>query len=116
MKIYTKTGDKGQTSLASGSRVSKKDPRVAAYGEVDTLNSWVGLLITQLQDPRNNLSQKEAITHLIASLTRIQNQLFSLGSEVACDTPAAAKRITSPIQHEHTKACLLYTSPSPRDS
>ncbi|MCS6972469.1 MAG: ATP:cob(I)alamin adenosyltransferase, partial [Leptospiraceae bacterium] len=48
MKIYTKTGDRGETSLFGGGRVSKSDPRVEAYGEVDELNSFVGLLIAEL--------------------------------------------------------------------
>ena len=42
--IYTKTGDKGETSLASGARVAKTDARIEAYGTVDELNSWIGLL------------------------------------------------------------------------
>ncbi len=103
MKIYTKTGDKGQTSLASGSRVQKNDPRVVAYGEVDSLNSWVGLLITQLQFPQTNLRQKNSMSELVKSLTIIQNQLFSLGSEVSCDTLEAARRIQSPISIDDIK-------------
>ena len=43
MRIYTKTGDEGDTALFDGTRVSKNDPRVSAYGEVDELNAWLGL-------------------------------------------------------------------------
>ena len=50
MKIYTKTGDKGQTSLATGQRVSKTDKRIEAYGTADELNSFVGLLRVQLPE------------------------------------------------------------------
>ena len=68
MKIYTKTGDKGLTSLANGQRVSKTDARIEAYGTADELNSFVGLLRSKLpeteQEPMNN----------------IQNKLFNLGA------------------------------------
>jgi len=73
MKIYTKTGDKGQTSLANGKRVSKTDLRLECYGTADELNSWVGLLRA-----RTNNYQEQ--------LDRIQNLLFNLGARLA-DTP-----------------------------
>jgi cob(I)alamin adenosyltransferase len=70
MKIYTKTGDKGQTSLANGKRVSKTDLRLECYGTADELNSWVGLLRA-----RTNNYQEQ--------LDRIQNLLFNLGARLA---------------------------------
>ena len=73
MKIYTKTGDKGQTSLANGKRVSKTDFRLECYGTADELNSWVGLLRA-----RTNNYQEQ--------LDRIQNLLFNLGARLA-DAP-----------------------------
>lgn len=73
MKIYTKTGDKGQTSLANGKRVSKTDLRLECYGTADELNSWVGLLRA-----RTNNYQEQ--------LDRIQNLLFNLGARLA-DAP-----------------------------
>ena len=69
MKIYTKTGDKGQTSLATGQRVSKTDARIEAYGTADELNSFVGLLRVALPDN--------------AQLSWIQNRLFDLGACLA---------------------------------
>ena len=69
MKIYTKTGDKGQTSLATGQRVSKTDKRIGAYGTADELNSFVGLLRVQLPDNEQ--------------LSWIQNRLFDLGACLA---------------------------------
>ena len=54
MKIYTKTGDKGQTGLIGGSRVSKNDLRINAYGTVDELNSHVGLLRDLIEDEKIN--------------------------------------------------------------
>ena len=69
--IYTKTGDKGETSLASGQRVAKTDVRIEAYGTVDELNSWIGLL---------------AVTVNEEQLHWIQNKLFNLGAELS-DAP-----------------------------
>lgn len=72
--IYTKTGDHGETSLASGARVSKTDRRIEAYGTVDELNSWVGLLGAALPDEW----QKEKV-----QLGWIQNRLFDLGAALS---------------------------------
>ena len=72
MKIYTKTGDKGQTSLLGGSRVSKAHLRIDAYGNVDELNSWMGVL----RDHPANLSRS-------LLLIEIQDRLFTIGSQLA---------------------------------
>lgn len=78
-RIYTRTGDAGETGLATGARVRKDDPRVAAYGEVDEVNACVGLArLHAAGDP-----------WLDAALGRIQNELFDLGADLA--TPARAK-------------------------
>ena len=76
MKPYTKTGDCGQTSLASNHRVSKTCTRIEAYGTVDELNSQVGLLITYCKDP-----------HDITILTEVQETLFLIGGILATDAP-----------------------------
>jgi cob(I)alamin adenosyltransferase len=78
-KIYTKTGDKGETGLWGGRRVSKNHPQVRAYGEVDELNSVLGLAAAALP-PRKNLDG------LRRSLARVQEELFALGAILA--TPA----------------------------
>ena len=75
MKIYTKTGDLGETSLFGGKRVSKDDARVDAYGTVDELNAFVGLLIDALEH--------QPTTHLL--LVEVQRRLFSLGAHLAAD-------------------------------
>jgi cob(I)alamin adenosyltransferase len=72
MKIYTKTGDGGETGLFGGPRVSKASLRVEAYGEIDELNSVVGLVRTEVFD-----SQVDAL------LARVQSRLFDLGAELA---------------------------------
>tara|TARA_R110000751_G_scaffold151717_3_gene256682 strand:- start:3044 stop:3610 length:567 start_codon:yes stop_codon:yes gene_type:complete len=74
-KLYTRTGDKGDTGLASGERIAKNHPRVAAMGEVDELNCHVGLMITELTDCR--------LHSLLTMLTPIQHRLFDLGGELA---------------------------------
>jgi cob(I)alamin adenosyltransferase len=73
MKIYTKTGDKGQTGLFGGARVSKADPRVDAYGEVDELNCAIGAARAHCADARAD-----------AMLHELQSELFALGAELAC--------------------------------
>ena len=74
MKIYTKTGDKGQTSLIGGTRVPKHHIRIEAYGTVDELNSWMGLL-------RDTISDTKTKTLII----EIQDRLFTIGSLLASD-------------------------------
>ena len=74
MKIYTKTGDQGMTSLFGGKRVSKADIRIDSYGTVDELNSWIGLL----RDQEVNKTRKEI-------LVTIQDRLFTIGSMLATE-------------------------------
>jgi cob(I)alamin adenosyltransferase len=72
MKIYTRSGDKGQTSLFTGNRVLKSHLRIEAYGMVDELNSWLGLIKAAL--PEEDIRE---------TLTQIQNELFELGADLA---------------------------------
>lgn len=100
MKIYTKTGDKGTTSLVGGTRVPKTHIRLEAYGTVDELNSNLGLLITYLPDDRD----KKFLQH-------VQDKLFAVGSHLATDqektklyeisiiTPALIEAIEKEIDH-----------------
>jgi len=78
MKVYTKTGDKGETSLFGGSRVSKGHLRIHAYGTVDELNSYIGLLRDLSPDESRN-----------AELIRIQDRLFTLGAILATESEKA---------------------------
>ncbi len=75
MKIYTKTGDKGTTALIGGTRVSKAHPRIEAYGTVDELNAFIGLLRDYLEEDDSNRTV----------LLTIQEKLFRLESHLAED-------------------------------
>lgn len=77
-KIYTKTGDTGETGLVGGYRVAKDSARVHAYGEIDELNSVLGLARTEAERLQSSL--------LAAQLAQLQNELFDLGSELATPT------------------------------
>ncbi|KLT67128.1 cob(I)yrinic acid a,c-diamide adenosyltransferase [Pedobacter sp. BMA] len=74
MKIYTKTGDKGQTSLIGGTRVPKYHLRIETYGTVDELNSYIGLIMSQ-----------EIDSHSRQLLKEIQDRLFTVGASLAAD-------------------------------
>lgn len=76
-KIYTRTGDDGSTGLVDGSRLSKSDMRVRAYGDVDETNAVIGLVRLHLEN-----------RHLDDMLSRIQNDLFDLGADLATPLPA----------------------------
>lgn len=79
-KIYTKTGDQGQTGLADGRRVGKDHPRIEAIGELDMLNSQLGLLLAGLYDDR---PLSPGLGELIDVLAPCQHRLFDLGGELA---------------------------------
>lgn len=93
MKIYTKTGDNGKTSLCDGSRLPKDDMRIEAYGTLDELNANIGLLIAMLQSD----TPKESPAHdnkLTERLEEIQAELFVIGTELAY-TECKVKTIVS---------------------
>ncbi len=75
MKVYTKTGDKGTTSLVGGTRVAKNDPRLEAYGTIDELNSWLGLI----------LAYPIADVQTERFLTVTQHRLFDIGAALATE-------------------------------
>lgn len=93
MKIYTRTGDKGETGLIGGIRVSKNDPRIVAYGCVDELNSNIGLVIALLKN-RNLFSD------LVDILILIQNELFIVGSDLADPNYSLENKYETPRVHE----------------
>jgi len=81
-RIYTRTGDTGETGLFGGGRVRKHELRVAAYGTVDELNAVLGVARTALESDNQ-------FRELDAFVTRVQHQLFNLGAELATPEPAA---------------------------
>ncbi|MGH9940484.1 MAG: cob(I)yrinic acid a,c-diamide adenosyltransferase [Blastocatellia bacterium] len=85
-RVYTKSGDAGETSLVDGSRVSKADPRVVAYGDVDELNSLLGIARAGLADRQLN-----------DALGKIQNELFVVGADLASPLEIRVPR----VEEEH---------------
>lgn len=109
-KIYTKTGDKGATALIGGTKVSKSHERIEAYGTIDELNSFIGLLIDHLYAASTPLSATPAstspastssptvtpatpppFTAITPFLREIQDRLFTIGSSLACDPEKETK-------------------------
>jgi len=82
VKIYTRTGDGGETGLFGGQRVSKAEPRVAAYGDVDELNAWLGLVRSGADDPQ-----------LASMLEGLQRDLFAIGARLADPAHRIAERV-----------------------
>lgn len=83
-KIYTKTGDKGETGLVSGTRITKSDSRIDLYGELDELNSRIGVSASKLAQ---DLEFQQTVNYL----HHIQSTIFDLGSNLACEIENRAK-------------------------
>src|SRR5690606_13693080 len=95
-RIYTRGGDKGETGTVDGQRVSKADPWIELYGEVDELNSWVGLLHASME--------RAVFTEESTELEKIQNRLFDLGSNLACKKDARTKFKLPQLSQVHVSA------------
>ncbi len=80
LKIYTKTGDQGKTSLIGGTKVAKSSLRIESYGTIDELNSFIGLLIDNLDNKQGKKMLKE-----------VQDRLFTIGASLACDPDKESK-------------------------
>jgi cob(I)alamin adenosyltransferase len=89
LKIYTKTGDKGMTSLIGGTKVPKSHLRIEAYGTVDELNSYIGLCRDLLTDHQSKTILQE-----------IQDRLFTIGSSLACDPEKEPKMKIPDLKEE----------------
>jgi cob(I)alamin adenosyltransferase len=89
MKIYTKTGDKGTTSLIGGTKVSKAHLRIEAYGTIDELNSYIGLCNDLLSDTNSN-----------TILPEVQDRLFTIGAALACDPEKETKMKIPDLKEE----------------
>ena len=118
-RVYTGGGDGGQTSLVDGSRRSKADLRFEVVGTCDELNAVFGLVVMESErmpkheDGGNRATVERVQTILSLVLTRVQNELFDLGAELAC-VPSELPEYMVLISEDQCN-CLLYTSPSPRD-
>jgi cob(I)alamin adenosyltransferase len=91
VKIYTKTGDRGETGLFGGPRVRKSDPRVEAYGDVDELNAAIGVVRALVEVPE-----------LEAELGKIQAELFCVGAQLATPQDAKARSVVPPVDARWT--------------
>lgn len=102
-RIYTRGGDGGETSLGDGSRVSKLDGRIAAYGAVDELNSQLGLV----------LAAPDLAASLRAPLQRIQNELFDVGADLSVPYggPDERLRVTQPLIDGLERLCDEFNEP-----
>jgi cob(I)alamin adenosyltransferase len=96
MKIYTRAGDKGNTVLFGGTSIKKNHPRIIAYGGVDELNSYLGLLISLLKSD-------EKLYDIVDVLVSIQNHLFVMGSDLADPTS-----LSNPNTPKITSDMVLY--------
>lgn len=99
MKVYTRGGDKGTTSLIGGSRVAKDHLRLDCYGTVDELNSFIGVLREALR-----LEPKLADAAPVALLAKVQNQLFNLGCELADPSFDSAAPMVPAVGENEVKA------------
>lgn len=81
MKIYTKTGDKGETSLYGGKRVRKDNPRVEAYGDIDETNAAIGIARSYIHE--GSSGSREALSFIDSALETVQNKLFGIGATLA---------------------------------
>lgn len=89
MKLYTRTGDDGSTGLHGGTRVSKTDPRVEAFGQCDELNAAIGLACCAAQPQRDEL--------IIECLDELQRLLFEIGADLATPSDSSARTKVSPV-------------------
>jgi len=92
-KVYTRSGDDGTTSLGGGQRVPKDSIRIAAYGTIDELNSAIGVALTAALE-----------TRLVSELTRIQNELFHLGSDLCVLEADKASMPVPTVEERHVMA------------
>jgi cob(I)alamin adenosyltransferase len=93
VKVYTKTGDKGQTGLVSGNRISKADERIDLYGELDELNSRLGVAASYLDAEIEFKRTNEFLHH-------VQSAIFDLSSNLACEVELRAKYKLPQISQE----------------
>lgn len=108
MKIYTRKGDDGTTSLANGQRISKTSPKLEAYGTIDELNSHVGLLISMMKAYPHPIPEE--------ALVEIQNDLFVIGAILAGADPSQLPDITPRIAELETQIDHLTSTLPPLHS
>ncbi len=104
-KIYTKTGDKGKTSLIGGTKVPKSHIRIESYGTVDELNSYIGLLNDQLTIASQTVSHPVfPLSGSVTTLRGIQDRLFTIGASLACDPDKESKMKIPDLKEEDVRS------------
>ena len=106
-KIYTKTGDRGDTGLFGGERVSKDAPRICAYGDIDELNALIGWIRGRIQEEARGTSPTvKPVLTIDPWLQKIQNDLFDMGALLATPHPERLKTKASRFLSEEDIAFL----------
>lgn len=94
VKIYTRTGDKGKTSLFDGKRVLKSDKKVEAYGTIDELNSAIGVAIAEIVNSKKQIAnRRNDLGSIVRELEEIQNDLLEIGSSLAVSSTLPADQL-----------------------
>jgi cob(I)alamin adenosyltransferase len=101
MKIYTRTGDTGKTGLFGGPRVSKHHIRIESYGTVDELNAVLGMVLASGRSLDRTSLSEDAIGAVLATLDRVQRELFVIGADLA--TPSDARAVTVRVTEDHVR-------------
>ena len=96
-KVYTKSGDKGKTSLATGERVPKSDLRIECYGTIDELNALVGML-------RDTLPKNQIFSESASILLWVQNLLFDIGAEVSSNSESISRIALNRFNNDHVNS------------
>ena len=99
-KIYTKKGDQGETCLVSGEKVPKSHFRLESYGTLDELNSVIGVAVSHIHQSDK---KKELLADLNDILFQVQNDLFNIGSQLACADPELQKKLPNISEKDITK-------------
>ena len=102
MAIYTRTGDKGKTSLFDGKRVLKSDKKVETYGTVDELNSSIGLAMAEIaKSKKQKAKSKNGLDSIVQELEEIQNDLLEIGSSLAVSSTLPVDQLSKrPVEFE----------------
>ena len=118
MKLYTGTGDTGMTSLLNETKVSKADDRIELLGTIDELSSNIGLakVVVKEEQKRELSAIQQVLLTVMAGIADSANADFRVNNEQITYIESQIDKIENAFPREKKFICLLYTSPSPRDT